>query len=95
MTQPSGDKPLALPQVDDIASQLGNGQANSVDAELEAKADRFIEDILAEGEDVSRGASAEPSMRWGLNYSSKPPTVVQCYRRRYASWPTRATKAVR
>ena len=54
MTQPSGDKPLSLPPVDDIASQLGTGQANSADAELEAMADRFIDDILAEGEDASR-----------------------------------------
>ena len=66
MTQPSGDKPLALPQVDDIASQLGNGQANSVDAELEAKADRFIEDILAEGEDVSRGRQRRAVDEMGL-----------------------------
>lgn len=54
MTQPSGDKPLSLPPVDDIASQLGTGQANSADAELEAMANRFIDDILAEGEDASR-----------------------------------------
>jgi len=54
MTQPSGDNPLSLPPVDDIASQLGTGQANSADAELEAMADRFIDDILAEGEDASR-----------------------------------------
>ncbi|MGY2462464.1 toxic anion resistance protein [Vreelandella sulfidaeris] len=66
MTQPSGDKPLALPPVDDIASQLGNGQANSSDAELEAKADRFIEDILAEGEDVSRGRQRRAVDEMGL-----------------------------
>lgn len=54
MTQPSSDKRLSLPLVDDIASQLGTGQANSADAELEAMADRFIDDILAEGEDASR-----------------------------------------
>lgn len=66
MTQPSGDKPLSLPPVDDIASQLGNGQANSVDAELEAKADRFIEDILAEGEDVSRGRQRRAVDEMGL-----------------------------
>lgn len=66
MTQPSGDKPLSLPPVDDIATQLGNGQANSVDAELEAKADRFIEDILAEGEDVSRGRQRRAVDEMGL-----------------------------
>ncbi|WP_447044248.1 toxic anion resistance protein [Vreelandella sp. H-I2] len=66
MTQPSGDKPLSLPPVDDIASQLGNGQANSSDAELEAKADRFIEDILAEGEDVSKGRQRRAVDEMGL-----------------------------
>ncbi|BBI62057.1 hypothetical protein HSBAA_33630 [Vreelandella sulfidaeris] len=57
---------LSPSPVDDIASQLGNGQANSSDAELEAKADRFIEDILAEGEDVSRGRQRRAVDEMGL-----------------------------
>ncbi|MCL7930987.1 toxic anion resistance protein [Halomonas llamarensis] len=61
MAQPSDDKHrLSLPPVDEIASQLGANQADSTDPddrdsdpELEAIADRFVEDILAEGNEAS------------------------------------------
>ncbi|MGP9766452.1 toxic anion resistance protein [Halomonas sp. AOP13-D3-9] len=54
MTQQSDDQPrLSLPPVDEIASQLGTSQAGSGDPELEAMADRFVEDILAEGDEAS------------------------------------------
>lgn len=54
MTQQSDDQPrLSLPPVDEIASQLGTSQSDSDDPELEAMADRFVEDILAEGDDTS------------------------------------------
>ncbi|MEG3078850.1 toxic anion resistance protein [Halomonas sp. 5021] len=61
MTQPSDDQPrLSLPPVDEIASQLGARQDESVepdkkdiDPELASLADRFIEDILAEGDEAS------------------------------------------
>ncbi|MDR5898196.1 toxic anion resistance protein [Halomonas vilamensis] len=65
MTQPSDDKHrLSLPPVDEIASQLGANQTDSgssddrdieydIDPELEAMADHFINEVLAEdGEDV-------------------------------------------
>ncbi|OJA04556.1 toxic anion resistance protein [Halomonas sp. QHL1] len=66
MAQQSDDKRrLSLPPVDEIADQLGanplgENQADSlnpnerdIDPELEAMADRFIEDILAEGDEAS------------------------------------------
>ncbi len=61
MTQPSDDRHrLSLPPVDEIASQLGTSQANSVnhddrdiDPELEAMADRFVAEILAESDEGS------------------------------------------
>lgn len=66
MAQQSDDKRrLSLPPVDEIADQLGanplgGSQAESVnpderdiDPELEAMADRFVEDILAEGDEAS------------------------------------------
>ena len=66
MAQQSDDKRrLSLPPVDEIADQLGASrlgasQAESVtpderdiDPELEAMADRFVEDILAEGDEES------------------------------------------
>lgn len=61
MTQPSDDQPrLSLPPVDEIASQLGAHQDESlepesqdIDPELTSMADRFIEDILGEGDEAS------------------------------------------
>ena len=54
MTQQSDDQPrLSLPPVEEIASELGTRQADSGDAELEAMADRFVEDILAAGDEAS------------------------------------------
>ncbi|MBT2774735.1 toxic anion resistance protein [Halomonas sp. ISL-60] len=54
MAQQSDDHPrLSLPPVEEIASQLGTSQAGSGDPELEAMADRFVEDILAEGNEAS------------------------------------------
>lgn len=61
MTQPSDDQPrLSLPPVDEIASQLGAHQDESleperqdIDPELASLADRFIEEILGEGDEAS------------------------------------------
>lgn len=66
MAQQSDDKRrLSLPPVDEIADQLGASQLGAskadsvapderdIDPELEAMADRFVEDILAEGDDES------------------------------------------
>lgn len=61
MAPPSDDKHrLSLPPVDKIADQLGTSKANSdslddrdIDPELEAMADRFVADILAEGDEAS------------------------------------------
>ncbi|MBT2787874.1 MULTISPECIES: toxic anion resistance protein [unclassified Halomonas] len=54
MAQQSDDHPrLSLPPVEEIASQLGTSQAGSGDPELEAMADRFVKDILAEGNEAS------------------------------------------
>ncbi|MGO1395628.1 MAG: toxic anion resistance protein [Halomonas sp.] len=54
MTQQSDDQPrLSLPSVEEIASELGTSQADSGDAELEAMADRFVEGILAKGDEAS------------------------------------------
>jgi len=61
MTQQPDDKHrLSLPPVEEIAGQLGANQADSdapdeqdIDPELEAMADRFVEDIRAEGDEDS------------------------------------------
>ncbi|QNI03053.1 toxic anion resistance protein [Halomonas sp. SH5A2] len=61
MNQPPDDQPrLSLPPVDEIASQLGTRQDESVepdkqdiDPELASMADRFIKEILAEGDEAS------------------------------------------
>ncbi|MBL1267429.1 MAG: toxic anion resistance protein [Halomonas sp.] len=66
MAQQSNDKRhLSLPPVDEIADQLGASQLGAskadsvapderdIDPELEAMADRFVEDILAEGDEES------------------------------------------
>ncbi|MGO1427145.1 MAG: toxic anion resistance protein [Halomonas sp.] len=54
MTQQSDDQPrLSLPSVEEIASELGTSQADSGDAELEVMADRFVEGILAKGDEAS------------------------------------------
>tara|TARA_R110000796_G_scaffold246831_1_gene371890 strand:+ start:919 stop:2076 length:1158 start_codon:yes stop_codon:yes gene_type:complete len=54
MTQQSDDQPrLSLPPVDEIASQLGTGQASPGDPELEAMAGRFVEDILTDDDEKS------------------------------------------
>lgn len=66
MAQQSDDKRrLSLPPVDEIAGQLGASQSGArqadsvasddrdIDPELEAMADRFVEDILAEGDKAS------------------------------------------
>ncbi|WGI27296.1 toxic anion resistance protein [Halomonas alkaliantarctica] len=55
MAQQSDDKRrLSLPPVDEIADQLGaNPDERDIDPELEAMADRFVEDILAEGDEAS------------------------------------------
>ena len=61
MTQQPDNQPrLSLPPVEEIASQLGDRQDDvvdpvdrDIDPELEAMADRFIDDILAEGDDTS------------------------------------------
>ncbi len=54
--QSDGDRRLSLPPVDEIAGQLETTQTDSVDPderdidpELEAMADRFVEEVLAEG----------------------------------------------
>ncbi|AJY48987.1 toxic anion resistance protein [Halomonas sp. KO116] len=58
--QPDDKRRLSLPPVDEIASQLGANQEESVDPderaidpELEAMAGRFVEDILAENDEES------------------------------------------
>ena len=58
--QPDDKRRLSLPPVDEIASQLGANQKESVDPderaidpELEAMAGRFVEDILAENDEES------------------------------------------
>ena len=58
--QPDDKRRLSLPPVDEIASQLGANQEESVDPderaidpELEAMAGRFVEDILAENDEAS------------------------------------------
>ncbi|SNY98266.1 toxic anion resistance protein [Halomonas sp. hl-4] len=61
MTQQPDDKPrLSLPPVDEIASQLGVSQSDSadpddldLDPELEAMADRFVDEVLAADGDES------------------------------------------
>lgn len=55
MAQQSDDKRrLSLPPVDEIADQLGvTPDERDIDPELEAMADRFVEDILAEGDEES------------------------------------------
>ncbi|MCH4813943.1 toxic anion resistance protein [Vreelandella neptunia] len=61
MAPPSDDKPrLSLSPVTEIAEQLGTSQVHSgnlddrdSDPELEAMADRFVADILAEGDEAS------------------------------------------
>ncbi|CAM3952254.1 toxic anion resistance protein [Vreelandella rituensis] len=62
--QSDGDRRLSLPPVDEIAGQLGASQADSVepddhdierdiDPELEAMAERFVEEVLTEGNEES------------------------------------------
>ncbi|MBR2512572.1 MAG: toxic anion resistance protein [Halomonas sp.] len=79
MAQQSDDKRrLSLPPVDEIAdqlgaSQLGARQADSVayddrdiDPELEAMADNFVEDILAEGDEASAARQRRAVDEMGL-----------------------------
>ncbi|WP_372612611.1 toxic anion resistance protein [Halomonas sp.] len=58
--QSDGDRRLSLPPVDEIAGQLQASHTDSVelddrdiDPELEAMADRFVEEVLAEGDEDS------------------------------------------
>jgi uncharacterized protein YaaN involved in tellurite resistance len=54
--QSDGDRRLSLPPVDEIAGQLGETQAESIDPELEAMADRFVEEVLAVGTEGDKDA---------------------------------------
>ncbi|AVI61531.1 toxic anion resistance protein [Halomonas sp. GFAJ-1] len=79
MAQQSGDKRrLSLPPVDEIADQLGASQlgarqadsdnfdARDIDPELEAMADNFVEDILAEGDETSAARQRRAVDEMGL-----------------------------
>ncbi|TVP43670.1 MAG: toxic anion resistance protein [Halomonas sp.] len=74
MTQQSGDeRRLSLPPVEEIASQLDDSQANSVDhegrdidPELEAMADRFVEEILGESDKESAASQRRAVDEMGL-----------------------------
>lgn len=79
MAQQSDDKRrLSLPPVDEIADQLGASQlgarqadsdnfdARDIDPELEAMADNFVEDILAEGDETSAARQRRAVDEMGL-----------------------------